>query len=145
MINKLDTSLINLNYLAVIPGSEIYKDLVEKGKYIEVESLGEYTKKSPMERLEYNYSLIPDIDIKVVRAYFMWRSFVAADVPGTEKFGFAKKVITDAFKSIKTGELIGFIVSTYYAGMEFLKIAYYANFFPKIKKKYNINKLIVTK
>lgn len=140
LINKLDTSLINLNYLAIIPGSEIYKDLVEKGKYTEVESLGEYTKKSPMERLEYNYSLIPDIDIKVVRAYYMWRSFVATDVPSTEKFGFAKKVITDAFRSIKTGELIGFIVSTYYAGMEFLKIAYYANFFPKIKKKYNINK-----
>ncbi len=140
LINKLDTSLINLNYLAVIPGSEIYKELVRNGKYVEAESLREYTKKSPMERLEYNYSKIPDIDIKVVRAYYMWRSFTATDVPGTEKFGFAKKVITDALKSVKTGEMVAFIVSTYFAGVEFLKIAYYANFFPLIKKKYNISK-----
>lgn len=140
LINKLDTSLINLNYLAVIPGSEIYKELVKSGKYIEAETLREYTKKSPMERLEYNYSHIPDKDIKVVRAYYMWRSFIATDVPGTEKFGFAKKVITDALKSVKTGELVGFIVSTYSAGIEFLKTAYYANFFPQIKKKYNINR-----
>ena len=140
LINTLDTSLINLNYLALIPGSEIYKSLVESGKYVEVNSLREYTKISPMERLEYNYSHIPDIDIKVIRAYFMWRSFTANDVPGVEKFGFAKKVITDALKSIKTGDFIAFIISTLFAGMEFLKIFFYANFFPGIKRKYNIKK-----
>lgn len=138
LINTLDTSLINLNYLALIPGAEIYNSLVESGRYKEVETLGEYTKKSPMERLEYNYSKIPDIDIKVVRACYMWRSFTAKDVPGTEKFGFAKKVITDALKSVRTGDLISFTVSTFFAGMEFLKIFYYANFFPKIKKKYSV-------
>jgi len=140
LINKLDTSLINLNYLALIPGSEIYKFLVESGKYTEVESLEELTKKSPMEKLEYNYSKIPDIDIKVVRAYCMWRSFTATDVPGTKKFDFAKKVITDAIKSVKTGEIIAFIASTYFAGVEFIKILFYANFFPGIKKKYNLKR-----
>lgn len=140
LINSLDTSLINLNYLALIPGAEIYNSLVESGRYVEADSLSEYTKKSPMERLEYNYSLIPDLDIKVVRAYYMWRSFIADDVPGTEKYGFAKKVITDALKSVKTGDFINFVISTFFAGTEFLKIFYYANFFPSIKKKYGISK-----
>lgn len=138
LAKKLDTSLINFNYLALVPGSEIYKELIEKRKYNEVESLEEFSKKNPLEKLEYNYSKIPDIDIKVIRAYFLWNSFFADDVPETEKFGFAKKVIGDALKSVKTGELISFITSTYFAGMEFLKIAYYAHFFPGVKKKYNL-------
>ncbi len=140
LINTLDTSLINLNYLALIPGAEIYNSLVESGRYVEADSLEEYTKMSPMERLEYNYSLIPDLDIKVVRAYYMWRSFTASDVPGTEKYSFAKKVITDALKSVKTGDFISFVISTFFAGTEFIKIFYYANLFPGIKKKYNIKK-----
>ncbi|MBE6746541.1 MAG: B12-binding domain-containing radical SAM protein [Ruminococcaceae bacterium] len=139
LINQLDTSLINMNYLALVPGSEIYNGLVKSGKYIEETTLEEFAKKSPMERLEYNYSQIPDKDIKVIRAYYMWRSFTATDVPGTEKYGFARKVVTDALKSVKTGEFIGFIASTFSAGMEFLKIMFYANFFPHIKKKYGVN------
>ena len=138
LIETLDTSLINLNYLALVPGAEIYNSLVESGRYVEADTLEQYTKISPMERLEYNFSLVPDLDIKVVRAYYMWRSFTASDVPGTEKFGFAKKVITDALKSVKTGDFINFVISTLFAGSEFIKIFYYANFFPRIKRKYNI-------
>lgn len=138
LIKKLDTSLINFNYLALIPGSDIYKKLVESGRHTELKSLEDYSKQNPMEKLEYNYSDIPDIDIKVVRAYYMWRSFFATDVPGTEKFGFAKKVITDALKSVKTGELIPFVVSIWFSVKEFLKTAYYANCFPSVKKKYGL-------
>lgn len=138
LIKKLDTSLINMNYLAVIPGSEIYKSLVASGKYKQASTLAEFSKQNPLENLEYNYSKIPDKDIKVIRAYYMWRSFTAKDVPGTENFGFAKKVIVDALKSVKTGDFISFVVSTYMAGVEFLKTAYYANFFPAVKKKYGL-------
>lgn len=138
LAKKLETSLINFNYLALVPGSEIYQDLLQSRRYKEVDTLKDFSKRNPLEKLEYNYSEIPDLDIKVARACFLWKSFFAADVPGTEKYGFAKKVISDAVKSLKTGELISFIASTYFAGMEFLKIAYYANFFPSVKKKYNL-------
>lgn len=138
LIKQLDTSLINMNYLALIPGSEIYKDLVASGKYKEVATLEEFGKRNPLDKMEYNYSQIPDVDIKVVRAYYMWRSFTATDVPGTEKFGFAKKVITDALKSVKTGDLVSFIFSTAVAGIEFLKVFYYSHFFPAVKKKYQL-------
>lgn len=140
LIKKLDTSLINFNYLTLVPGSELYESLVESGKYTKTESLEEFAEKNPLEKLEYNYSEIPDIDIKVIRAHFLWHSFFANDVPGMERFGFAKKAITDAIKSIQTGEFISFVASTFSAGTEFLKITFYAHFFPKIKKKYNINR-----
>ncbi len=138
LINQLDTSLTNVNYLSVIPGSQMYNDLVKSGKCKKVSSLMEFATLGHMEKLEHNYSQIPEKDIEVVKAYFMWKSFTANDVPGTEKFGFAKKVIVDAFKSIASGNLIGFTISTFNAGREFLKTAYYAHAFPKIKKKYDL-------
>lgn len=140
LMKSLDTSLVNVNYLALIPGSEIYNRLIASGLYKEVETLEDFGKKNPLDKLEYNYSNIPDKDIKVVRAYFMWKSFTASDVPGTEKFSFAKKVITDALKSVKTGDIISFIYSTFIAGIEFIKIAYYSHFFPKVMKKYGLSK-----
>lgn len=140
LIKSLDTSLINMNYLALIPGSEIYKSLIEEGKYKEVETLRDFGKKNPLDKMEYNYSEIPDIDIKVVRAYYMWKSFTATDIPGTQKFSFAKKVITDALKSVKTGDIISFAFSTAIAGFEFLKVFYYSHFFPEVKKKYDLKK-----
>lgn len=138
LIKRLDTSLINMNYLALIPGSQIYKSLVESGEYKEVKTLEQFGRKNPLDKMEYNYSQIPDIDIKVVRAYFMWKSFTATDIPGTEKYSFAKKVITDALKSVKTGDFISFVISTAIAGIEFLKVFFYSHFFPSVKKKYNI-------
>ena len=66
---------------------------------------------------------------------FAFRVYIIR-IPGTKKFDFAKKVITDAVKSVKKGELLPFVMSFYSAGIEFLKTAYYANCFPAIKKKY---------
>lgn len=138
LARSLETSLINFNYLALVPGSELYKQLKKDGRYKEPASIKEISEMKPLEKLEYNYSDIPDIDIKVVRACFLWKSFFANDVPNLEKYGFAKKVITDAIKSIKTNEFISFVASTYFAGIEFLRVAYYSHFFPGIRKKYKI-------
>ncbi len=137
LINKLDSKMINLNYLALVPGSEIHKQLVARGLYNEPESIQELYKISPLERMEYNYSNIPDRDIKVVRACFMWRSFTS-QTTGGEKFGFAKKVITDAVKSVFTGELLSFIASVFNAGTELMTIIIYSHLFIGTKKKYGI-------
>ena len=138
LIQKLETSLININNLALIPGSDIYNTLTAKGLHKEADTLEEFGKQKHMERLEYNYSKIPDLDINVVKAYFMWKSFTAEDVPGTKKHDFTKKVIADALMSVKTGDLPSFILSTYIAGVEFLKALYYSHFFPEIMKKYGL-------
>ncbi len=139
LIKTLDTKLINFNFLALVPGSEIYKDLIKNERYVEADNLKNFAKRNPLDRLEYNFSQIPNIDMKVVKAFFMWRSFTAKDVPGTEKYGFAKKVISDAVRSVNTGDFITFVFSTFNAGVEFLKNAFYAHCFPKIKKKYGLN------
>jgi radical SAM superfamily enzyme YgiQ (UPF0313 family) len=139
LIRKLDTRLINYNYLAVVPGSEIYKDLITDGRYIEAENLKDFGKRNPLESLEYNFSRLPEVDIKVIRAFFMWRSFTAKDIPNDKNYGFAKKVVTDAKKSVRTGDLSNFVMATLYAAMEFIKIFFYSHFFMSVKKKYGLN------
>lgn len=139
LIKKLDTRLINYNYLAIVPGSEIYKDLVADGRYIEVKNLKDFGRRYPLERLEYNFSLLPANDIRVIRAFFLWRSFTARDIPSNGNYGFAKKVITDAIKSIRTGDFLSFVLSTFYAAAEFVKVFFYSHFFVSVKKKYGLN------
>lgn len=139
LIKKLDTKLINYNYLVVVPGSDFYKKLIADGRYMPIKSLEDFLKNNPMEKLTYNFSQLPKIDMKVIRAFFMWRSFTAKDVPGNDNYGFAKKVITDAIKSVSTGDLLSFILSSFNAGLEFLKVFYYSHFFVSVKKKYGLD------
>lgn len=139
LIKKLDTKLINVNYLAVVPGSEIYKQLIAQGRYVEVDDLETFGKRSPIDKLEYNFSKLPEKDIKVIRAFFMWRSFTAKDIPGTKSYSFTKKVIVDAVKSVRSGDFISFVLSSFNAFFEFLGMAYYSHCFPSVREKYGLN------
>ncbi|MBR0414501.1 MAG: B12-binding domain-containing radical SAM protein [Clostridia bacterium] len=140
LIERLHTPLINLNYYMVVPGSDYHQQLLEEGKYPVIEDVEEFNKYFSMQqKLLDNYSDLPAIDMKVIRAVYMWRSFRTNDLNvGGERFSFTKKVITDALKSVKTGDLKGFIISSWDAGLEFLRTFYYAHFYRKVKQKYGI-------
>ncbi len=140
LIKKLETKLISLNYLSIVPGSELYKGLIDDGRYVEVETLEDFGKLNSMEKLEYNFSNLPDIEVKVLRAFFMWRSFSAKDIPGSSNYDFSKKVVVDAIKSVDMRNFAGFVNSIFYAGREFLEMAYYAHCFPSVNKKYGLNR-----
>lgn len=139
LINRLDTTLINLNYFIVVPGADIYYKLIEEGKYKPITDLKEVAERDPMKDLDYNYSSIPPLDIKVIQSRFMWRSFLSNNIKvDGKRNSFTKKVITDALKSVKNGTLKAFILSTWSAGTEFLRIFRYAHFYPGIRKKYGM-------
>ena len=139
LIRRLDTHMINLNFFIVVPGAYIYYQLIEEGRLAPITDLHTLADKDPMERLEYNFSGIPSLDIKVIRSYYMWRSFLANDIKvDGKRSSFTKKVVTDGLKSVKTGNLKEFVASTWNAGLEFLRTAWYANAYPKVKKKYGI-------
>ena len=139
LIRRLDTHMINLNFFIVVPGADIYYQLIDEGKITAITNLHTLADEEPMQQLEYNYSAIPDLDINVIRSYYMWRSFLANDIKvDGKRTSFTKKVITDGLKSVKTGNLKEFIASAWNAGMEFLRTCWYANAYPAIKKKYGI-------
>ncbi len=141
MIERLDTTLINLNFFIVMPGSDIYKQLVSEGRYPEITDLHLLEDEDFMLLLEHNYTTVPAVDLKVVHSWYMWRSFASNNVSvGEEKTSFTKKVILDALKSLHSRSVEGFFRSVWYAGKEFSIIAWYAHTHPKILKKYGIRK-----
>ena len=136
LIEKLDTHLVNLNYFALVPGSDIYKLLVAEGKYPSFDDIITLQKMKPIEKMEYKFCSIPDIDIKVIRNWYMWRSFTSKDSSTGKGKSFAKKVIIDALKSIFRGSPAEFLFSAFRSGVEFLSVALYANAYPAVRKKY---------
>ena len=141
LIERLDTTLINLNFFIVMPGSEIYRRLVAEGRYPEITDLHRLEEEDFMLLLDRNYSEIPARELRVVQSWYMWRSFSSNHVQvGDKKTSFTKKVIADALRSVSGGGFKDFFLSSWYAAKEFLLIAFYAHAYPGIKKKYGIRK-----
>ncbi len=136
LIEKLDTRLINLNYYILVPASDDYKRLVAEGRYPAYRDITELAVIDPVEKIEYKFCDIPDRDIRVIRSLYMWRSFVNDDVSTGKGDSFAKKVITDALRSMVGGGFGNFIAATFFAGMEFLRVFFYAHAFPSVVGKY---------
>ncbi len=139
LIERLDTDLISLNAFMVFPASDMYYKLVREGKYPAITDLRTIAKEDPMRYLRYNYSEIPDRDVKVLQAAYMWRSFRTGGKSIDGKRGsFTKKVIEDALHSLNGDSVASFLWSAWRAGLEFLHYFFYAHAFPKIKKKYGV-------
>ena len=137
LIEQLDTSLINLNYFVVVPGSDVYQQLVTDGKYPAVTDLEMLASGDPMQRVEYNFSEVPALDMKVIHSRYMWRSFASNNITvDGKKSSFTKKVVVDALRSVKSGNLLFFPFAAWNAGIEFLRIWFYAHAYPGILKKY---------
>lgn len=140
LIERLDTDLISVNYFFLLPKTDIYDQLVRDGKCPPITDLRTMTRRDPLRFLSYNYSDIPDRDIKVIQATYMWRSFKGggSSIDG-KRSTYMKKVIADALRSLNADSPGSFILSAWRAGTEFLHYLFYAHAFPKIKKKYGIH------
>ena len=60
----------------------------------------------------------------------------------TEKYGLAKKVAADTMQSIFTSGFSGFFINIIDSVKRFVTIAWYANAYPNILRKYGISKQV---
>lgn len=138
LAKQFDTPLVNCNYYIAIPGSDMCRELVESGKY-RLKELSYYEKHDQMESLLYNFSSVPDRELRAVRAYFMWNSFATKDASkDSGSFAFMIKVVLDAMKGMLGDGPVNFFRSFIYAAVSFLRIFFAAKFHPRIMKKYNL-------
>lgn len=141
LIEKLETPLINLNYFALVPGSDIYNQMLAEGRYPKITDLSQLADIRPIERNEYSFTTVPEKDLNVIRSWYMWRSFSAKSISkNTGNFSFAKKVATDAIKQLKRSKLKDFTLSMISSAMELFSVIYYAHAYPSIMKKYGMGK-----
>ncbi len=121
------------------PGSQFYRELTESGRYVPPKNLKGYTKTKLFYKPDPNFSQIPEMELRVVRAFFLWKSFSRKHFSAESKsYSIAKKDIQDVFKQFRGHGIKYALQLIWISAYEFLLIFCDANFHPRIKKKYGL-------
>ena len=121
------------------PGSELYSQLVSDGRYHPPKTFKEYTNIKFFYSPDPNFSKVSSKDLKVVRAYFLWKGFSRKYFSETSRtYDIAKKDIVDVLKQFKGHNLKFAVQLILISAYEFSDIFFYAHFFPSVIKKYNL-------
>ena len=139
LIRDIHSGLTPIFHFSPIPGTEFYEYLVKEGRYHVPEKLEDLIGTVSTISLGTNYSCVTDRELKVVKNWFVWKSFTRKNAINNGKaFEFAKTTIKDGLHTISTKGVVSFFVNGFVALNEFLYIFYYAHMFPKIRKKYEL-------
>lgn len=139
-IRKLNSDVKLTFFYYPTPNSEMYEELISNGAFTAPKTYREWLKFPKLNRLGKNFSKVPDRDLKVVSAWFLWSSiFGKYRNYKNESRVYAGKAFRqplDAFKrgTLRSGKFI------FLAAKEFLVITGYTALFPKIRKKYGLYK-----
>lgn len=138
-IKNIDSSIIIYLY-SPVENTDIYNDLVKSGKLgLKTDETSFFQKHITMENPGYNFSHIPDIELKVIKAYFECKAFSDKEtVNGSYSYAFAVQTVKNGLKAISRNGLISFFVNGIKAVGTFLSVFYYSHFYPKNLKKYDL-------
>lgn len=139
MLNDLPIGLTPIFHFTPIPGTELYDRLVAEGRYPLPQKLEDLLRVIPTETLGTNYSNVPDVDLKVVRNWYHWKSFTRKDaIQEGKSFEFARQTIVSGLRTIAMKGPLSFLANGFLALNEFLYVFYYSHRFPKIREKYGL-------
>ncbi len=141
LINKIKYSRFVCSYFSPLPGSEIYEKLVEEGRLTPPETMKEFSNNTILYSPKPNLSKVKTLDLKVIRSHILWRSFTKKSFVenGKINYSLAKKDVIDVLKSLRGHGFAEGVIQFFASGYEFLDIFFYANFFPRIIKKYGLD------
>lgn len=141
LLNRIPFVKFISSLFTPLPGSEAYDILVEQGKLKPITSLSEVMNDSIFNTMNANYSKVPTLDLKVIRASILWASFTKKTFSddSVRKYSVFKKDVIDVLKSLRGHGFKEGVIQLYASATEFLTAFYYANFFPKIVKKYGLD------
>jgi len=139
-IKKLNSDIKLAFFYYPIPNSEMFEELVKSGNFTVPDTYREWLKFPKLNRLGKNFSQVPDRDLKVVSAWFLWASiFGKYRNNKTKSRALADKDFGQSLDAFKRGTL-GSVITVFLAAKEFLEITLYTFIFPKIRKKYGLYK-----
>ena len=139
MINELPLGLTPIFHFTPLPGTELYDDLVAQGRYRLPETLDDISHIIATESLGINYSRVPDTDLKVIKNWFIWKSFTnKTAIHDGKSFEFARQTIRSGLNTIAMKGALNFIVNGFAALNEFLYVFFYSHMYPKVKEKYGL-------
>ncbi len=142
LLNTIKANLTPVFHFTPLPGTELYDQVVANGTYKAPKTFKEMSKVVATESLGVNLSAVPDVDLRVIRSWYMWKSFSnkgALQEHGA--FEFAKETIINGLHSISLKGPISFFLDGFKALYEFLYVFWYSHAYPKIIKKYDLDKM----
>lgn len=139
MINELPLGLTPIFHFTPLPGTELYDNLVAEKRYRVPQNLQDISHIVATESLGTNYSCVPDVDLKVIKNWYIWKSFTNKNaIKEGKSFEFAKQTILSGLSTISMKGPVSFFVNGFAALNEFLYVFYYSHMFPGLKKKYGL-------
>jgi len=136
---RIQSKLVQVNYFFPMPGSDLYRELVDRGQYKPPETLYQLSKVIAQNSLEQNLSKVPSKDLHVIRCFFQWVAFTGKDTINKGRaFAFTWQAISDMFSVITKKGIWFFIVGIMMAAKEFLYIFWHVVAYPGVKKKYGL-------
>ena len=139
LIQQLNAGVTVINIYTPIIDSELYDKLVAEKKYVPPKDFNELKKMLLAERSAYRCENIPMLDLKVIRGYYLWKGFTNKNTTKSGKsYEVAKCAIVDAYHNLTRLGFSGLLPGMVIIAKEFFNVFWYANFYPGIKKKYNL-------
>lgn len=137
---SLEADLLPLNGFYPQPDSDLYNEIVSSKLFTPPKSIKEWSKIEVGEVNKANISKVPSKDLKVLHFYTQWLGFSQNGSISWESYTIAKKMAIDALKDIAKLGPIFFFIGALVRARNFLTVFWYANAYPKILKKYGIDK-----
>ncbi|MCL2494339.1 MAG: B12-binding domain-containing radical SAM protein [Oscillospiraceae bacterium] len=136
----LGTTFINTLMFYPIPGSALYNELVGRKRLVPPETLRDLGTFSLFEKKTVNYSNVPTRDLYVVQSCFHWRGFFGKNsAKNMKKHEFAQKTIVSSLRQITKQGILNMVKYLFSSARMFLMIAWYANAYPGIRRKYGLS------
>ena len=141
LLNTVKANLTPVFHFTPLPGTELYNQVVANGTYKAPRKLKDMSKVVATESLGVNLSAVPSVDLRVIRSWYLWKSFSnKSALQEHGAFEFAKETILNGLHSISLKGPVSFLIDGFKALYEFLYIFWYSHAYPKIIKKYDLDK-----
>jgi len=138
---RLDPNLVQVTMFGPIPGTEFSNYLVESGRLTLPRTLRGWENIRPQEDLFANFSDVPTRELRVVQSFFYWRSFFRRNFSrDAGRYEFAFNTLEASLRHILRQGFFNLFRYAFSSARLFLTIAWYANAFPGIRKKYGLYK-----
>ena len=139
LIRELDSGVWVCNIFTPLPNTEICEELVAKQQYVLSDNLEDDQKTMAGEYSPYRCNTIPLKDLRVIRSWFMWREFTKKRVvKEARRFEVALNAVRETVYNLRRYRVRDWPSGVWLAAKEVIPIVWYAHFYPKIRKKYNL-------
>jgi len=137
---RLNPNSVQASPFLPTPGSQLWDELLDGGRLTPPQTLREWAGIVPHTGSIYvNFSNIPARDLRVVQSFFFWRGFLRKNSQtSTSRRGFALETIVNSLRHIFRQGFFNMVKYVCSSGKLFLTIAWYANAYPDIRRKYGL-------